>query len=132
MADIQYSSDSTVMNWQRVKSMDEVNIGDIVRINPEYSGGEIIVIKKILCDFRRRYSIVIYYDKTIIIKNNKIDKIIYEDSFSESYKTFTKDLLFSQYDSNSWAEKLIIEEEKEIKIKDSKDEIDLLMDCIFN
>ena len=112
------------LNWKRVNDINELKVGDIIRTNPEYFRRNAKVINEITYTSTSAdiYHIRIHYDKIVIVDNNKI---IYEDLHHETYMTFDRDLLCSYTDSNSWTEKLIIEE------KDLRDEIDLLMGCIF-
>lgn len=112
-----------ILNWQRVNDIYELNIGDIIRSNPESIRLQqpSILINKIECDYNYKFCNIIFYNTHVIIENNKF---IYKD-ITYIYKLYLDNkLLYDNEISNSWTEKLIIE-------NNYKDEIDILMDCIL-
>lgn len=128
-----------ILKWERVNDINELKVGDIIRVNPEYKNklsyfiieGRWAVISKIITNNSLNdgnYINRICYDKLATFKNNKLN---FKDT-TAGVIYFSDILLFVYKDINSWTEKLIIDKEEERENMDMySDEIDLLLDNII-
>ena len=124
-----------ILKWKRVHNIDELKIGDIIRLNPEciiymptpYNKNICVKISNIHSSSTRdqTYPYLIRYDFIINYSNNKITEK--NKPNEDEVISFTDDMLYMQSYERSWFEKLIIKG----KAKTLGDEIDLLIDCIF-
>jgi len=103
------------MEWKRVNSFDELEVGDIVRINPEnenYSKQYNILIKgKEPSTLEELYCNTFFYDTEVFIKDGKL---FYENLEYDYTIDLTKDALYDMPDPDSWIEKLIVNKDVNI------------------
>ena len=127
------------LNWIRVNSVDELEVGDFIRLNLKYTAGlcpytahfqnsknNKVALMIVVNDIKKKsgtYCNIVYSSKMATIKNDIIKYT--EENFYSNFMGFTKDMLLVE-NTDSWIEKLITEKEG------LRDEIDLLMDCIFS
>jgi len=137
------------LKWQRVHSIDELEVGDIIRMDPEcnccyyfsYFDKElerpidynnlIIVIERVIPKDptdEYSYSIIQYY-KVVTFVN---DKPIYKETTANYINIFDADMLHISEEVEFHLERLVSKGNTKTIIDDNRDEIDLLLDCIFN
>lgn len=113
------------LKWERVNDIDELKAGDIIRGSSAVSNYNYCYkVDSLKVNNNVYYCNVINYNELFFYDNDSMENITFNKDYNNFY--LTKDLLTNGDNSNSWIEKLIIEKEN------YQDEIDLLIDCIFN
>lgn len=123
------------LNWKRVNKIEDLKIGDIIRLNLDclycdyafYNKSTSIKIANITIKGTKDYCISIFFDHIITYDDKQIKEYEIEDY---TRITFNKNLEYSNYNTESWIEKLIIKEKINNNSDIYQDEIDLLIDCI--
>lgn len=117
--------------WQRVSNINELKIGDIIRTNYEDGNHHFILqIFRIKVNGIGNYPNTIFYKKTFAENDNKLEILdnFYHIIDEEHCETFDAGMHYNISRPDVWTEKLILP----IKINNLEDEIDLLLDCVFN
>ena len=111
--------------WERVKNLRELEIEDVVRVNPKYKRSHLFERNIIISGISQRENDACYlsYNSSVIIKNNEL---IYK---SLSHPAIVNDCCFAFPNTTKWIEKLIVEEEKDMD--KYSDEVDLLLDNVM-
>lgn len=118
------------LKWERIFDIEDIKNGDIIQANPKSACVHYFCIE--IFDITTSYTPKYYcyyisYKHTIDFLNNKIIKTCNPGSKLKD-KNLNSCLLYHECYEDSWIEKLILPD----KINNLEDEIDLLLDCVFN